>query len=294
MRAPATLARFAATARRQPAPAVALAFLVLLVAAVAAAPLLAPADPVAVDLDHVLSGPSAEHLLGADMLGRDVLSRLLHGGRASLLGVAQAVATMVVIGVPLGLAAGFAGGWLDRVVTVFTDVVLAIPVVLTLLVVLAVFEANQTAAMVALGVLGTPTMARVVRSVALTAAQEPWVAAARVTGLRAVTIVGRHLLPRVAGPVVVQASLFAGVALIAETGLGFLGLGAQPPAPTWGGMVADASFVIDQQPWLLVPSGAAIGLTVVAFGLAGDLVRTTLTTRGTAGAAPRGAPPAPA
>lgn len=287
--------------RRSPLGVVALAYLAGLMVAVAAAPLLAPYEPTATDLDHVLSTPSREHLLGADMLGRDVLSRLMHGGRTSLWGVLQAVVTVLALGVPLGLAAGFAGGLLDRAVTVLTDIVLAIPVVATLLVVLAVFGSNQTAAMVALGVLGTPTMARVVRSVALAAAQEPWVAAARVTGLRGVTIVVRHLLPRVAGPVTVQASIFAGVALIAETGLGYLGLGVQPPAPTWGGMVSEASFVIDRQPWLLVPGGVAIGLTVVAFGLVGDLVRDAVTARfaGSAGteapARPRPEPvPAPA
>lgn len=277
---------------------VALAYLALLVVAVVTAPLLAPYDPTAIDLDHVLSTPSGEHLLGADMLGRDVLSRLMYGGRTSLWGVLQAVVTVLVLGVPLGLAAGFAGGHIDRMVVALTDIVLAIPVVVTLLVVLAVFGNDQTAAMIALGTLGTPTVARVVRSVALAAAQEPWVAAARVTGLRGVTIATRHLLPRVAGPVVVQASVFAGVALVAETGLGYLGLGAQPPVATWGGMVSEASFVIDRQPWLLVPSGVVIGLTVVAFGLVGDLARDSVTARfggaaeGSAPARPR-APAAP-
>jgi peptide/nickel transport system permease protein len=151
--------------------------------------------------------------------------------------------------------------------------------VVTLLVVLAVFGSNQTAAMVALGVLGAPTVARVIRGATLAVVGEPWVAAARVTGLGDATILRRHLLPRVAGPIVVQASIFAGVALIAETGLGYLGLGVQPPTPTWGGMVAEASFVIDRQAWLLVPSGAVIGLTIVAFGLAGDLLRDVVTTR---------------
>jgi oligopeptide/dipeptide ABC transporter ATP-binding protein len=287
--------------RRSPLAVVALAYLAGLTIAVIAAPLFAPYDATAVDLDHVLATPTGEHLLGADMLGRDVLSRLMYGGRASLVGVLQAVATVLVLGVPLGLAAGFAGGLVDRAVSVITDIVLAIPVVVTLLVVLAVFGSNQMAAMVALGVLGTPTVARVVRSATLAATQEPWVAAARVTGLRPVTIVARHLLPRVAGPVVVQASIFAGVALIAETGLGYLGFGAAPPAPTWGGMVSEASFVIDRQPWMLAPSGVVIGLTVVAFGLVGDLVRDTIAARfrgaatGTAAAPSRMvAAPAPA
>jgi peptide/nickel transport system permease protein len=257
----------------------AVAYLAALVLAVVAAPVLAPYDATAVDLDHVLSTPTAGHLLGADMLGRDVLSRLMYGGRTSLWGVLQAVITVLAVGVPLGLLAGFLGGWWDRVVTAVTDVVLAIPVVVTLLVVLAVFGSHQTAAMVALGVLGAPTVARVVRGATLAVVGEPWVAAARVTGLSTGTIVVRHVLRRIAGPIVVQASIFAGVALIAETGLGYLGLGVQPPTPTWGGMVAEASFVIDRQAWLLVPSGVVIGLTIVAFGLAGDLVRDLVTAR---------------
>ena len=265
--------------RHHPLAATAVVYLGLVVVAVLAAPVLAPYDPTAVDLDHVLSTPTAAHPLGADMLGRDVLSRLMYGGRTSLWGVFQAVVTVLIVGVPLGLVAGFVGGWWDRAISAVTDVVLAIPVVVTLLVVMAVFGNSQTAAMLALGILGAPTVARVVRGATLPVAAEPWVAAARVTGLRTGTIVVRHVLPRITGPVTVQASVFAGVALISETGLGYLGLGVQPPTPTWGGMVAEASFVIDRQAWLLVPSGVVIGLTVVAFGLAGDLVRDVLTAR---------------
>jgi oligopeptide/dipeptide ABC transporter ATP-binding protein len=271
--------RSLAVLRRHPPGGVAVAYLALVVVAVAAAPVLAPYDPTAIDLDHVLSTPTADHSLGADMLGRDVLSRLMYGGRTSLWGVFQAVVTVLILGLPFGLVAGFVGGWWDRTISAVTDVVLAIPVVVTLLVVLAVFGNSQTAAMVALGILGAPTLARVVRGVTLAVAAEPWVAAARVTGLRTVTIVARHVLPRIAGPVTVQVSIFAGVALISETGLGYLGLGVQPPTPTWGGMVAEASFVIDRKAWLLVPSGVAIGLTIVAFGLAGDLIRDVLTAR---------------
>ncbi len=258
---------------RHPLGLVALGYLVLVTAAVAGASLFAPYDPTAIDLDHVLSGPLALHPLGADALGRDVLSRLMYGGQISLRGVAQAVSAVLVLGVPLGLAAGYYGGWLDRTVTVVADIVLSIPVIVTLFVVLAIFGSSQTAAMLALGVLGAPGLARVVRSATLAVAAEPWVAAARVTGLTNRRIVVRHVLPRIAGPIIVQASIFAGIALLAETGLGYLGLGVQPPTPTWGGMVAEASTAIDSQPWLLVPSGLVIGLTAVAFGLVGDLAR---------------------
>jgi peptide/nickel transport system permease protein len=268
-----------ATLRHHPVGLVALGYLIVLTSAVVAAPAIAPYDPTAIDLDHVLSGPTAQHPLGADALGRDVLSRLMYAGQISLWGVAQAVVAVLVLGVPFGLAAGFYAGWFDRAVTVVADVVLAIPVVVTLLVVLAVFGSSQTAAMLALGALGAPGLARVVRGATLAVVGEPWVAVARVTGLTNTRILVRHLLPRVAGPIIVQTSIFAGVALIAETGLAYLGLGVQPPTPTWGGMVAEASTVIDRQGWLLVPTGAVIGLTVVAWGLLGDLVRDTAVER---------------
>ncbi|GHF55977.1 peptide/nickel transport system permease protein [Amycolatopsis bartoniae] len=260
-------------ALRRPLTAAAVAYLGVVLLAVVFAPLLAPYDPTDGDLDHVLSGPSALHPLGTDSLGRDVLSRLMYGGRVSLSGVAEAVLTVLVLGVLSGLLAGFLGGWVDRVVMWVVDVVLAVPVIVTLLVVLAVVGSNETAAMIALGVLGSPLLTRVVRGSTLAVRQELFITAARVAGLSNRAIAVQHILPRVAGPITVQASIFAGAALLTETGLGYLGLGAQPPTPTWGGMVADASTVIDQQPWLLVPSGVVIGLAILSFGLIGDAVR---------------------
>jgi peptide/nickel transport system permease protein len=258
---------------RRPLAVASLAYLALVVLAAAAAPLLAPYDPTATDLSRVLSLPSLEHVLGTDRLGRDVLSRLMFGAQVTLTGVAEAVLTVLVVGITTGLLAGFAGGRTDRAVSWLIDLVLAVPVIVTLLVVLAVFGTNESAAMIALGLLGAPGVARVVRGATLAVRQELYIAAARVSGLPNGYIVARHVLPRVAGPIIVQASLFAGVALLTETGLGYLGLGVQPPTPTWGGMVADASTVIDEQPWLLVPAGLAIALGILAFGLLGDAVR---------------------
>jgi len=280
-----TLAETGAEARLQSEPAAlrralrrplflfAAGYLALMTLAALAAPLVAPYDPVATDLDHVLSGPSWLHPLGTDQLGHDVLSRVVYGGRVTLAGVAEAVLTALVLGVSAGLVAGFAGGWTDRVLSWATDIVLAIPVIITLLVVLAVVGSNETAAMIAVGVLGFPALARVVRGATLTVRQELYITAARAFGLPNRTIMVRHVLPRVRGPIIVQTSLFAGGALLAETGLGYLGLGVQAPTPTWGNLVADASTVIDQQPWLLVPSGLVIGLAVLSFGLLGDVSR---------------------
>jgi peptide/nickel transport system permease protein len=284
---PARAGGFAHRLKHRPLGLAALVFLVLLVAAVISAPLIAPYGPLTEDLQHVFEGPSAHHLLGTDNLGRDVLSRLLYGGRVSLFGVAEALGTALVLGVPAGLAAGYLGGWFDAVVLRLTDVVLAVPVIITLLVVLSVFSQSETAAMIALGVLGAPALIRVVRSAAIAVRPELYITAAKVAGLSHGQILRRHVLPRTVGPIIVQASLFAGVALVTETGLGFLGLGVQDPAPSWGGMVADASDVISQDPWLLVPSGALIGLTVLALGLVGDAARDSVGSRGAPRAHPR-------
>jgi len=264
---------FARRLMRRPVAVVALAYLVLLILACAAAPLIAPDNPGTQNLADVLSGPTLHHLLGTDTLGRDVLSRLLYGGRRSLLSVAEGLATVLALGVPLGLAAGYGGSLADRALSRTAELVMAIPPIIFVLVVLAVLPGNEDAAMLVFGLLGAPAMLRVVRGATLKVREDLYIAAARVSGLSHLQIVRRHVLPRIAGPVIVQASLFAAYALLFETGLAYLGLTADPNAPTWGGMVAEASSVIEQQEWLLVPSGTLIAITILAFGLLGDAVR---------------------
>ncbi|MFF1877090.1 dipeptide/oligopeptide/nickel ABC transporter permease/ATP-binding protein [Leifsonia sp. NPDC058230] len=266
--------------KRRPLGIVALAFLLLVVIAVIFAPLIAPYGPLQQDLKDVLSLPSPEHLLGGDTLGRDILSRLLYGGRVSLMAVVYAVGTLLVISVPTGLAAGYLGGAFDRVVMTITDILLAIPHIIMLLVVLAIFSNDEVVAMIALGILGSPGVIRIVRSAAIAVRPELYVTAARVGGLSTPRILTRHILPRVSGPIIVQASLFAGVALLTETGLGFLGLGVQDPQPSWGNMVGLAATTLSQDPWMLVPPGVLIGLCVLAFGLLGDAVRDVSGVRG--------------
>jgi peptide/nickel transport system permease protein len=260
------------TVLRRPLAVVSLGYLCLLVLASALAPVLSPYDPNAVDLDHVLSGPAGLHPLGTDGLGRDVLARLLYGGRISLVDAAVAVLTVLLVGVPSGLAAGFFDGWLDRVFGWVVDVMLAIPILVTLLVVLAVVGDNRIVPMVALGVLVSPGLARVVRGATLVVRREPYIAAARVGGLGNRHILFRHILPRVAGPIIVQTSLLAGGALLIDAGLSYLGFGVQPPTPTWGNMINTAAGVIARQPWLLAPPGIVLGLATLAFGLLGDAV----------------------
>lgn len=258
---------------RRPLAVAAVAFLGLVILTVLVAPLVAPYDPNAQDLLHTYSGPNGQHLLGTDNLGRDILSRLLYGGRVSLLGVAEAVIVLLALGVTAGVVAGYSGGWFERVVLWLADLTLALPAIIILLVVLTVFGRSETAAMIALGILGSPGLMRVVRGAVLAVRQELYIAAARVSGLSRPQIVWRHILPRVMGPIIVQGSLAAATVLLIETGIGYLGLGVQPPTPSWGNMIADASNALYQQAWLLVPTGLMVGLTALAFGVLGDAVR---------------------
>jgi peptide/nickel transport system permease protein len=264
--------------------------LLVVIGACALAPLIAPAGPLVQDLLHVRALPSLAHPLGTDYLGRDVLSRLLYGGRPSLLGVAEAVGTIVVVSVPAGLAAGYFGGRTDRAVSYFVDLLLSIPSIILVLAVLAVFGSNMAAAMVTFGLLGSAGVIRVIRSAVLSIREELYITAARVMGVSDLQIIRRHVLPRALGPIIIQVSLWCGIALGIETGIAFLGLGVTPPAPSWGGMVADAGQQIYQDPWLLVPSGGIIAITILAFSFLGDAVRDATSLDGlTASPAGRGA-----
>ncbi len=261
------------TIRRRPLGVVALIYLVVVILACTAAPVLAPYDPNVQDLMHTFGAPSGTHLLGTDYLGRDILSRLLFGGRPAFLGVLIALVTTFSIGIPLGLIAGYAGGITDRLVTAAADIALSIPGLVIILLVLAVVSNSTPVAMITLGVLAAPGLTRVVRSVTLAVREELYIAAARVTGLTQTQILRRHVLPRISGPLIVQGALLAATALLVQTGLGFLGLGMHAPNPTWGSMVADASQAIFQARWQIIPAGAVIGLTIVSFGLVGDALR---------------------
>ncbi|MFD5794134.1 dipeptide/oligopeptide/nickel ABC transporter permease/ATP-binding protein [Streptomyces diastatochromogenes] len=261
----------------RPAGALSLGWLVLLTVATLAAPLITTHGPLDQDLGHVLSGPTADHLLGTDNLGRDLLSRLLFGGRSTLLAVGEALAVFLAIGVTLGLASGFLGGWVDRLTVRTADLLFALPGIIIVLVVLSVFPGNLHAAMITFGVLGSPGIIRILRSQTLGIREELYVAAAKVAGLTRQQILRRHILPRLISTVIVQAALFAAIVVTIQAGLGFLGLGAQPPDPSWGGLVADASQALDRAPWMLVPSGVPLVLTVLALGLLGDAVRDAAT-----------------
>jgi peptide/nickel transport system permease protein len=258
---------------RRPVPAAALAVVVVITVAVVLAPLLAPHPPLAQDLLHTLSGPSADHPLGTDVLGRDVLSRLLYGGRPTLIGVGLAVLVYAVFGMTLGMLAGYLRGWTDRVVVAALDVMLSVPAVIITLAVLAIFYQSNVAAMLTIGFFASAGLARIIRSSCLALREELFVDAARVSGLGPARIMARHILPRLTGQVLVPVFLFSGNALAIQTGLGFLGLATPAPAPSWGGMVGEAAQIMQQDPYLLFVSGGVIGLMSLSFGLVGDGLR---------------------
>ncbi|WP_371583568.1 dipeptide/oligopeptide/nickel ABC transporter permease/ATP-binding protein [Streptomyces sp. NBC_01314] len=258
---------------RRPVAAASLVVVVGITVAVVLAPLLAPHPPLAQDLLHTLSGPSADHPLGTDVLGRDVLSRLLHGGRPTLIGVGVAVVVYAVVGMSLGVLAGYLRGWTDRVIVAVMDVMLSVPAVIITLAVLAIFYQSNVAAMLTLGFFASAGLARIIRSSCIALREELFVDAARVSGLGPARIMARHILPRLTGQLLVPIFLFSGNALAIQTGLGFLGLATPAPAPSWGGMVGEAAQIMQQDPYLLFVSGGVIGLMSLSFGLVGDGLR---------------------
>ncbi|RYF59586.1 MAG: ATP-binding cassette domain-containing protein, partial [Comamonadaceae bacterium] len=271
--------RFVKRLLRKRLALVCIGYLSLVTLTAIVAPILLPdvAMQQAGDLASVRLGPSAEHLLGTDTLGRDVLARLVVGTRVTMLGVAEGLLVTTVLGVPLGLLAGYFGGRVDRVLMWVADIIFSVPAIVVVLMVLSVFRHSMLAGMITFGVLVAPALMRVVRSAVLPVRSELYISAARVGGLSRTYIVSRHVLPRVAGPIIVQLSLLGALALLVQTGLAFLGLLVRAPAPSWGGMVADGASVIVLTPWLIWPPGIIIALTILAFGLLGDAVRDAMT-----------------
>ncbi|MET7730391.1 dipeptide/oligopeptide/nickel ABC transporter permease/ATP-binding protein [Streptomyces sp. NPDC005402] len=257
---------------RHPLGAVATAYLALLVLAGLFAPAIAPYSPNEQDLSTVLSGPSGAHWLGADTVGRDVLSRLLYGINPALVNTLTALAVFLLLGVPLGILAGYRGGWLDTAISRTAELVLGVPAIIIVLVVLGVFSSSSTAAMITLGLLGAPGLVRLVRGATLVVREELFVTAARVSGVSPWRIMSGHVLRRVLGPILAQASVFAGIGLGFQAALAFLGVMSAGDRPSWGEMISQASTVVTSDGWLLVPPGVTIALTVLAFGVLGDAI----------------------
>ena len=247
--------------------------MILLVVSAIFAPLLSPHSPFELHLDEGLSAPSLSHILGQDKLGRDVLSRVLYGGRISL-GIGVAVTIMVVsIGMLIGSIAGFFGGSIDSILMRLVDIVLSFPGILLAIVMAAILGPSVLNIIVALSILGWGGFARLMRGQILVARSEEYVLAAIAMGLPPWRVILRHLLPNVIAPVIVEAAFTMGHAIVAEASLSFLGLGIQPPMPSWGGMLSDSKSFLLLAPHLVTVPGLIIMAVVVAFNLLGDSLR---------------------
>lgn len=270
-----TLRRAAAT-RLAPFGA---AVLLLAVAAALLAPVVAPHDPLKQDLNHTLGRPDRVHPLGTDNVGRDVLSRVIWGTRVSLVAGFGSVVIAVVVGGVLGLAAGYAGGRVDNLIMRVMDAVLSFPPLVLALALGAVLGAGLIGVVIALGVVYTPTFARLMRGQVLAITAREYVDAARALGLPGWRIAWSHVLPNATAPIVVQASLSVAFAILAEASLSFLGLGVQPPGASWGSMINAGRGYLQQAPWIVFGPGAALFVTVVGLNFVGDAIRDALDPR---------------
>ena len=259
-----------------PVTAVAIAVLLSLILVAIFAPLLAPYSPSEIDPYHTLAHPSSAHLLGSDENGRDSLSRLIYGSRVSLVVGLISVSIAISVGVPLGLLAGYNGKYVDSVIMRTMDALLAFPAIMLALGIVAVLGTGLYQLMVAIGVTSVPLYARLIRSQVLSLKEQDFVMAARATGVPTLRILFRHILPNALAPIVIAASLGLAFAILAEAGLSFLGLGVQPPTPTWGGMLQKGLPRIYQARELSIFPGIAIFLTVLSLNIVGDALRDAL------------------
>ena len=256
-------------------------FVIILFFAILAisAPILPIPDPIATSWSAIRKAPSAAHWLGTDDIGRDILSRMIWGARASLMAGIFSVVIAVAIGVPLGLVSGYFGGWIDMIVARVTEAFLAMPFLIMAIALAAFLGPSLTNAMIAIGLSAMPVFIRLTRGQVMAVKMEEYVEGARSIGLRHLSIITRYILPNVLAPILVQATLTIATAIIAEASLSFLGLGQQPPAPSWGSMLNVAKNFLSQAPWMAMWPGAAIFLVVIGFNLLGDGLRDALDPR---------------
>ena len=243
------------------------------------APWLASHDPLATSWSDLRKPPSAAHWFGTDEIGRDVFSRVVWGTRASLLAGVVSVSISLMLGVPLGLLAGFVGGAIDQFISRLTDAFLACPFLILAIALAAFLGPSLTNAMIAIGVSATPVFVRLTRAQVRDVKVEDYIEAARALGNPPWRVAVRHVLPNVTAPLIVQSTLAVASAVIAEASLSFLGLGQQPPAPSWGSMLNTAKNFVDQAPWMAIWPGLSIFALVLAFNLLGDGLRDALDPR---------------
>jgi peptide/nickel transport system permease protein len=243
------------------------------------APLIAPYSPSETDFNAILAHPSREHLLGTDELGRDIFSRLVYGSRASMQAGFFATLLAMAIAVPIGLVAGYYRGWVDPVISRITDVLLAFPFLILAVGLAAILGPSLLNATIALGIGAVPGLIRITRGEALSLREEDYVRAAVANGGSDLTILGRHILPNMTSTLLVQATITIPIAIVGESVLSFLGLGVQPPTPSWGVMLAAAQDFLDQAPRLAIYPGLAIAIAALAFNLLVDGLRDVLDPR---------------
>lgn len=258
------------------AAALSLAFLLALVLLAVSAPLIAPYAVEAQDLNNMLAAPSALHLLGTDDLGRDVFSRMVYGAAATLYASLLAVSIAIALGLPVGLLAGFMGGWVDDGISRFLDALLSFPSIVLAIAVTGALGIGLTNGMISVGIVFSPQLARLVRARTLVVRQDLYVDASRCFGASTARILWRHVLPNTVQPVIVQVTLLLAAALLAEASLSFLGLGIQPPEPSWGSMLARAYQNMELAPEQMYAPGLAILLTALAFNTLGEAMRVAL------------------
>ena len=250
--------------------------LAVLAAVALLAPILAPHDPLQVNLPDALLPPSATHLLGTDLLGRDVLSRLIYGARISLSIGVIAVGIAILVGLVIGAVAGFYGGWVDTVLMRFVDTMLSIPTIFLLLAVIAIIGPSIHVVMAVIGLTSWMGVARLVRAEILSLKEREFILAARVLGASSWRIITKHLLPNAMAPVLVSATLGVGGAILTESALSYLGLGVQPPTPSWGNILNEGRIALGVAWWLTLSPGFCILITVLSFNLLGEGIRQRL------------------
>lgn len=258
---------------RRPAGAASVGFVVLLVLLAALGPLVTPHDPDAQNLALRFADPSWTHPFGTDDFGRDVLSRMIEASRITILAPLISVGIAVLIGLPVGMLAAIRGGWVDAIAGRLADTVLALPALVGALAIVAILGPGLVNTMIAVGIIFTPTMFRVVRGSAVAVAEETFVHSAAAIGSSRRRILVVHVLPNIAAPLMVQVTILMGVALLVEASLSFLGLGVQPPDASWGSMLEAAYANQFKAPFAVVPPGVAMVLTVLAFNTIGDAIR---------------------
>jgi peptide/nickel transport system permease protein len=263
----------------RPAAAAGIVVIAVFVAAAVFAPLIAPYDPIGTNFAAVRKAPSAAHWFGTDEIGRDVLSRVIFGARASLEAGVLSVLISLSIGVPAGLLAGYAGGKVDMLISRLTDALLACPFLILAIALAAFLGPSLANAMIAIGISATPVFVRLTRGTTLAVRSEDYVLAARAIGNPPWRIALLHVLPNIVPPLLVQATLAIAAAVIAEASLSFLGLGQQPPQPSWGSMLNTAKNYIDNAAWMAIWPGVSIFLLVLSFNLVGDGLRDALDPR---------------